>query len=209
MFINYSKIAFRNIKRHKGYAFINIFGLAVGMAVFTIIMLWVYDKFSYDKYHENRDRIYLLGVDFEAGSHMRFPMSMPPIAPLLVQQFPEIKNIVRLARPHPVSVKHKDQLFQEDLVCFADNSLFDIFTFPFISGNPETALTAPYSVVLTETTAQKYFGDEDAIGKMLKIDGDTDYAITGVIKDVPRNSHFRFNMVRSFETLYAQNRQAM
>lgn len=209
MFKSYLKVTFRGIRRHKGYTFINVAGLAIGMAVCILIMLWVLDELSYDRYHENADRIYLLVIDANVGRPLRSPATMAPAAPTMVNDFPEVVNAARIGRLRRMAVAYEDNRFQEDLVGFADHSLFEIFTFPFISGDPASALKTAYSVVITEEMAQKYFGDEDPIGKILTIGGETEYTVTGVVKNVPRNSHLRFNMLRSFETLYAQNRQAM
>ena len=200
---------FQEHKKYKGYSLINIAGLAIGMAVCILIMLWVLDELSYDRYHENADRIYRLILDAEVGSHLRAPVTMPPAGPAMVEEFPEVVKAVRIGRPGRVPVKVEERQFQEDKVGYADHSIFEIFTFPFISGDPQTALKAAYSVVITESMAKKYFGDEDPIGKILRIGGETDYTVTAVVENVPRNSHFTFHMLRSFETLMAQNRQAM
>ena len=209
MFRNYLKIAIRSIIHYKGFSFINIIGLAFGMACCILIMLWIVNEFNFDNFNQHKDRIYRLCVDFEAGNHMVYPMTMPSAAPLLIQEFPEVINAARLEYPRRGSVKYKDEIFQETGVCHGDNSLFEVFSFPFCSGNPETALIEPYTVVISESTAQKYFKKEDPIGKILEINGKNEYTITGVIKDIPDNSHFRFNVMCSYETLYSQNRSAM
>lgn len=204
MFKNYLKIAWRNIKRHKAYSFINISGLAIGMAVCILIIIWVQDELSYDRFHENGDRIYRLTMDIQAGTALHTPLCLTPAAPALSRDFPEIINAVRISRPGRVAVKHKDKVFQEEMVGFAENSIFDIFTFPLVSGDPKSALETAHSVVITESMAKKYFGSEDPLGKILRIGNDQDYAVTGVVKDIPWNSHFTFNMLRSFETLYKE-----
>ncbi len=209
MFKNYLKIAIRNIIRHKGFSFINIAGLAIGMACCILIMLWISNEFSFDKFNQYKDRIYRLCVDFEAGSHMVLPMTMPPAASLLIKEFPEVVNAARLEFPSHGSVKVNDEIFHETGVCHGDNSLFEIFSFPFLTGNSETALIEPYTVVITESVAERYFKKEDPIGKTLEINGKNEYTITGVIKDIPDNSHFRFNIMCSFKTLYSQNRSVM
>ncbi|NQV17300.1 MAG: ABC transporter permease [Armatimonadetes bacterium] len=209
MFRNYIKIAFRNIKRHKAFSFINIAGLAIGMVCCILIMLWVANELSYDKFNQHKDRIYRLCVDFEAGSHMVYPLTMPSAAPLLIKEFPEVVNAARLEYPRRGSVKYKNEVFQETGVCHGDNSLFEVFSFPFLAGDPKTALLEPYTVVITESISRKYFKKEDPLGKTLEINGTDEYTITGVIKDIPDNSHFRFNVMCSYETLYSQNRSAM
>jgi putative ABC transport system permease protein len=148
-------------------------------------------------------------MDARVGSHLFTPVTMAPAAPAMVRDFPEVVNAARITRPRRLSVQYREKKFQEELVGFADNSLFGIFTFPFISGDPKTALQDPFTVVITKDMAKKYFADEDPLGKMLKINGETEYAVTGVVENVPRNSHFRFHMLRSFETLYTENRPGL
>ncbi len=205
MFRNYFKVALRNIKRHAGYSLINVVGLAIGMTCCILILLWVQDELSYDRYHENADRIYRVCIDADLGTQLRAPVSMAPAAPAMISEFPEVVNAARMVRPERVSVKYENRMFQEENVSFADNSIFDIFTFPFISGDRQTALSTPYSVVITEDMAQKYFGDQEPVGKVLRLYdelGEADFTVTGVVKNVPSNSSFSFNMLRSFETLY-------
>ncbi|UCE41521.1 MAG: ABC transporter permease [Candidatus Aminicenantes bacterium] len=203
MFKNYMKIAFRSLKKHKGYSFINISGLAIGMAVCVLIFMWILNELSYDRFHEKADNICRLTLDIEIGSMLHTPVSLTAAGPALVEDFPEVIAAARVDRPRMIFVKYKDKTFQEADVGFAENEVFDIFTFPFISGDPKTALQAPNTVVITESTAQKYFGDEDPIGKILRFNNETDFSVTGVVKDIPHNSHFRFNMLRSFQTLMA------
>ena len=200
MFRNYLKIAFRSIKKHKGYSFINISGLAIGMAVCILILMWVLNELSYDKFHEKADRICRVTMDLEVGSTLHTPVTLTAVGPALVRDFPEVIYSTRMLPPNRVAVKYEDKLFQEARVGYAENAVFDIFTFPFVSGDPKTALEAPYTVVITESMAEKYFGDEDPLGKILRFNNEQDFSVTGVVKDIPSNSHFRFNMLRSFQT---------
>jgi putative ABC transport system permease protein len=209
MFFNYLKVAIRTIRRYKGYSLINMAGLAIGMTVAGLIMLWVFDELSFDRFNINNANIYRVCVDFEAGTHMILALSMPELADAVRDAFPEVENFARLSRPSRAFIRYEDLEFHENLVCYADNSLFEVFTFPFVLGNPQTALLNPYSAVITQEIAKKYFGNKDPIGQNLKIDGVTDYIVRGVVKDVPSNSHFRFHLVLSFETLYSENRQDM
>jgi len=209
MFKNYLKVAFRNIRKQKGYAFINISGLAIGMAACLLIMLWVNDELNFDSFNKNADHIYRLTIDANMGTRMKAPVSPTPAGPAMVQEYPEVLQYARLTRPNRIPVIVGDKEYFEENVAFADNSIFEIFTFPFIEGDSKTALATAYSAVITETTAHKYFGGDNPIGKMIKIDGDSDYAVTGVVEDVPGNSHFSFNVLRSMETQYAENRQVM
>jgi putative ABC transport system permease protein len=208
MFANYLKIAFRNIRKQKGYAFINIAGWAVGMTVCTLILLWVQDELSFDRFHRNADRIYRLTIDARLGTPQSAPVAPTPAAAALAREYPEILKTARLDRPRRAVVKFEDREFQEEGVGAVDNSFFEIFTFPFLSGDPGTALARPYTAVVTESTAKKIFGTASPLGKFLRLDDGKDYAVTGVLKDVPRNSHLTFSVLRSYETLVAENKQA-
>jgi putative ABC transport system permease protein len=209
MFRNYLKVAFRNIKKQKGYAFINISGLAIGMAACLLILLWVYDEMSFDTYHENADRIYRVTIDANLGNHMTAPVAPTPSGPAMVQEYPEVLQSVRLTRPNRSPVKVGDREYFEENVAYADNSIFDVFSFPLVAGDPRTALKTAYTAVLTEDVARKYFGHDQALGKTIKIGGGREYAVTGIAKNVPENSHFRFNILLSMETRYAESRPIM
>jgi putative ABC transport system permease protein len=203
MFKNYMKIAFRSLKKYKGYSFINITGLAIGMAVCMLIFMWILNELSYDRFHEKADRICRTTMDIKIGSTLHTPVTLTAAGPALVEDFPEVITAARVDRPRRVSIRYKDKTYQEADIGFAEHAIFDIFTFPFISGDPKTALEAPNTVVITESMAKKYFGDSDPLGKILRFNNETDFSVTGVVKDVPPNSHFRFNMLRSFQTLMA------
>jgi putative ABC transport system permease protein len=203
MLKNYMKIAFRSLKKHKSYSFINISGLAIGMAVCMLILMWILNELSYDRFHEKADRICRVTMDIEVGSTLHTPVSLTAAGPALVDDFAEVTTAARVDRPRRISVKYKDKIYQEADVGFAENAIFDIFTFAFVSGDPKTALEAPNTVVITESVAEKYFGDSDPLGKILRFNNESDFSVTGVVKDVPPNSHFRFNMLRSFQTLMA------
>jgi len=205
MFLNFLKVSFRKIKRQKGYALINITGLAVGMTISALILMWVMDEISFDRFHKNSGKIHRVYVDLKAGSHMILALSMPELARVLIDEYPEVKNAARISRPGRAPVKFQEKEFYENYVCYADSSLFEVFDFPIIKGNKANPLDAPYSAVITESMVEKYFPDEDPLGKIITIDGREDYAVTAVAADTPSNSHFRFHIVRSFETLYSKN----
>lgn len=205
MIKNYLTVALRTLRKQKGYAFINITGLAIGLAVCSLIMLWVVDELSYDKFHEKGDRICRLILDADIGGVLQSPATMPPAGPTMTSDFPEVENFTRMGRFQDLTVEYGDKIVAESGVGYADATLFEIFSFPFISGDPETALERPNTIVITEEMAQKYFGDEDPIGKFLKIGGEDNYSVTGVIENIPLNSMFRFNMVRSLDTIISQN----
>ncbi|NOR15208.1 MAG: hypothetical protein GQ544_05855, partial [Candidatus Aminicenantes bacterium] len=181
MFKNYLKIAVRNIRKYKSYSFINIFGLATGMACCLLIALFVQDELSYDRYHEKTDRIYRLvdAFDIEGDFSRYFALSSAPFAPALKADFPEVEDAVRLFLGRRRMVTYEDKKFYEDGLIFADASLFNIFTFPLVHGNPDEVLEAPNSLVISERVAQKYFGNVDPINKTLKIN-EQEFLITGI-----------------------------
>jgi len=207
VFINYLKIALRNLKKHKGYSFINIAGLAIGMACCILIILYIYSELNYDRYHENADRIYRLGTNFDVGKmHAKAAVSNHPIGPTLSRDYPEVLNAARIRPFMPrASVEYREKQFFEEKIFYADNSVFDIFSFQMIRGDQKSALVTAYSLVITEDVAKKYFVDEDPVGKILRLNNDSDFTVTGIIQNVPQNSHFTFDMLCSFETLYQHN----
>jgi len=210
MIKNYLKSALRNIKRHKGYAFINIAGLAIGMACCILILMYITTELSYDRYHEKADRIFRLGLDATmGGSTVVIPISNVPSAPALVQGYPEVLDAVRIRTISKRSVKYEDKVFYENGILYADNSVFQVFTFPLIKGDPHTALKRAYTIVLTQETAERYFGSENPLGKVLNYNNQYDFTVTGVMENVPQHSHFTFDMLCSYETLYDLDREAM
>ncbi|UCE21723.1 MAG: ABC transporter permease, partial [Candidatus Aminicenantes bacterium] len=197
MLKNYLKIAFRNIKRHKGYSFINIVGLAIGMACCILILLWVQDELSYDRFHENADDIYRVLQDINFTDHSTtWTITQGPLGPSLKEDFPEIIDATRIT-DRGFRLTYDDKSYDEE-VGMADGSILKMFTFPLVKGDPDTALSDPLSIVLTEKMAAKYFGDEDPIGKTIKADNKWDFQVTGVMKDVPRNSHLEFDFLIPF-----------
>jgi putative ABC transport system permease protein len=202
MFKNYLKIAFRNMQRQKAYSTINIFGLAIGLACCILMFLYVDDELSYDHFHKNNDRIVRIGYEGEFGRTARTPHIL---APTLLQSCPEVENTVRIkALDRPV-VLHGDEKFYEERFYYTDPSIFEVFSFPFIIGNSQKALSSPYSLVLTQETAQRYFGDRNPLGETLDVVGLGRFTITGIAENVPHNSHFRFNFLTSYQTLESQD----
>ncbi|MBX7153047.1 ABC transporter permease [bacterium] len=202
MIQNYLKIAFRNLIKHKSYSLINISGLAVGITCCMLIMLFVIDELSYDRFHEGASRIYRANLKARLNSKdMQMAMTPAPMAEELVKIFPEIESSTRLKRSGNFTVRYGEKVFNEKKFYFGDPSVFDVFSFTMIFGDPKTALTEPNSVVLTEETAQKYFGDENPVGKILRMDGRNDYKVTGVMKNIPHNSHVHFDLLASMSTL--------
>ena len=215
MFSSYFKIAFRNIRRHKVYSIINIVGLAVGMACAIFILMWVQYEFSFDRYHENAARIYRLTSNFNFGTFKGpYAVSNHPAGPTLQRDYPEVEKAVRFHAVWGQSlVQHKDKKNFEHGLFYADDTVFDVFSFPLIKGDSKSALTTAYSVVITEDMAKKYFDSEDPIGQTIKIsniehsnlENESNFRVTGVLKNVQSNSHFSFNMLLSFETIYHDN----
>ncbi len=202
MFKNYMKIALRNIRRHKGYSFINIFGLAVGIACCILIFLWVQDEFSYDKFHENGDNLYLVGTHQRLGARTAISSGTPPaLGPAFKEEYPEIVNSVRFCNgPHALIFAYGEKRLRE-YVEAVDGALLEMFTFPLLQGNPRTALSKPYSLVMTERMAQKYFNTEDALGKIIRVENKYDFEVTGVLKNLPRHSFLQFDCLVPIEFL--------
>jgi len=204
---NHLKLALRHMWKNRTYVFINTLGLAAGIAFFIMISLFVIHELSYDKFHEKKDRIYRLILDGKIGEQEILGAFTPiPMAAAFKEEIPEIIDAVRMDNWGQTVIRYEDKTFIEDHFALADSTFFNIFTIPLIKGNPQEVLNAPHKVVLTESAAKKYFGDEDPIGKMLMIGTDTThYAVTGVCRDVPVNSHFEFNMLGSFLTHWRIN----
>ena len=207
MFNNYLTIGIRLLLRYKGYSLINVLGLAIGIAGCVLIVLYVHDELSYDQYHQNKDRTYRLAVSETAEGRLDVWAKSPPAwGPALAQEYPEIEAITRI-RP-PASrwlIRYGEKRFYEANFVFADSTVFDIFTMPLVQGNARTALTEPHSVVLSESMAQKYFGDENPIGKVITGDDKYEFSVTGIMRDLPDNSHFHFDFLASYASL-APNR---
>ena len=203
MFKNYITITWRNLVRNKINSSINIIGFAIGIACTILILLWVTDELSYDQYHEKADRIHRVTMK-STNTNIQFARIGSAWAPVLQNEFPEIINTVRFYKEQP-NIKYENKSFDEERFFFTDASVFDIFSFPLVKGNPQTALQEPFSIVITEEMAAKYFDNEDAIGKILSVNIDEDHCldfqITGILKNIPRNSHFKFDFLSSFESL--------
>ena len=197
MIKNYLKVAVRNITRHKGYSFINIAGLAIGMACCILILLWVRDELSFDRFHEKAGDIFRVIQDINFADHSTtWAITQGPLGPSLRDDFPEIVNMVRYTG-RSMRLTHEDKTFDE-VLGMADESIFDVFTFPLLRGDPATVLADPLSLVLTEEMARKYFGEQDPIGKILNADDQFDFKVTGILQEVPRNSHIRFDFLVPF-----------
>ncbi len=206
MFKNYLKVAFRNLWKNKAFSAINIIGLSAGIAVCLLIVLYVVDELRYDKYNENADRIYRIDSDISFnGSQFTSTTTPEPMAPTLLNDYPQVLQIVRISNVGDLLVKKDNQNIQNHNAVFADSTFFKVFTLPMIQGNASTALSEPNSIVIDETAAKRYFNSTDVIGKTLHVNNSVDCKITGVIKDIPQNSHFHFSFIRPMRDTYRGN----
>ncbi len=203
MFRNYLTVGIRNLLRYKGYSSINVLGLAIGIACCILILLYVQDELSYDRYHEKHDRIYRLAESATiAGRPIEAAVTPPPWAPVLAEEYPEIEQITRLKPPGSRwLIRYKENRFYERYFVFVDSSAFDIFTIPLVQGNPKTVLSEPNTVVLSESMADKYFGNENPVGKVITGDDLYEFTVTGIMEDMPGNSHFHFDFLASYASL--------
>ncbi|MCH8961393.1 MAG: ABC transporter permease, partial [Bacteroidetes bacterium] len=195
MLKNYLKIALRNLRRYKGYTAINVTGLAVGTACCLLIMLYVRDELSYDRHHDNAERI----VRVLVGEEQTFTPTV--VGPLFTREFPEVETAARLyplGMFRPIVVRYGERAFEESRFFYADSTVFDVFTLPFVAGTPQNALTRPETLVLTASTARKYFGAENPVGQIVQVGSGVDYEVTGVIEDLPSTSHVQFDVLGSF-----------
>ena len=202
MIKNYFIIAIRNLNKYRFYSIINIFGLTLGLTSCLVILLFVRFELSYDKYNVNADRIYRVDWDLLLSGINSYKAAVtPPVAEAMIRDYPEVEAATRFRYLGAFHFKREVENIVEWRVVYADNDMFKIFTIPFIAGDPATALKDPYSMVISEKCAAQFFPDEDALGKTLIRDNQDVYKITGIIKDIPDNSHFHYRMFLSMEGL--------
>ncbi|MEP2669429.1 MAG: ABC transporter permease [Cyclobacteriaceae bacterium] len=198
---NFIKVALRNIIKSRPHSYINLIGLAIGLASVIMISVYVFSELSYDKFHTDNQRIYRVLNQFVRGDvELTYPQAPPALAPALTNSFPEIELATRLRYADRPLIQYGDATYYEDHVFYADSSFFKIFDFELVRGNRTKALNQPNSVVMSEAIAKKYFGDNDPINKIILMDGVGPLQVTGIVKDVPHNSHFYFEMLISFQT---------
>ncbi|HEY4327775.1 MAG TPA: ABC transporter permease [Mucilaginibacter sp.] len=202
MLKTYFKIAYRNLIRHKAYSIINISGLAIGMAASILILLWVQNELSYDRFHKNADQIYRVTCDASGFKAAVNPAGMPAG---LKAQMPVIKNTVRFSHLTTVLFEAGNRKFVEKNVFYTDPSFMDVFSFPLVKGDRSTALKNVDGVLITEDMAKKYFGEENAIGKTLRKDNGDNVVVTGVLANIPSNSHIRFDFILPMASLARYN----
>ena len=180
MLRNYLTVAFRNLWKHKFYSLINILGLALGLACFLFIFLFIRDELSYDQYHEKADRIYRVNFDGHAFEQdLNFAVVGAPFGPTVLEAYPEVEQQCRFRSYGSYAVRYEDKSYLEEDWIFVDSTFFDVFSFDLVEGNPKTALVEPNTIVITERMAEKYFGTEDPIGKTLTADNDQLFRVTG------------------------------
>lgn len=214
MFKEYSKTTLRNTIRNKGHSFINITGLAIGMACSILIFLYIFFELSYDKYHKKADQIYRVVENFKIKDRLyKSPILPGPLATLMQEEIPEVENTVRIYSGknwgESALISYKDKRFHTDRFIYADSSLFKMFTFRFIKGNPAAVFSELQSVVITKKMADKYFASEDPIGKTISYKEKYEFKITGVIEDIPPNSHFRFDFVAPLKNYFVIRSEQM
>ena len=201
MFKNHIKIFYRNLLRYKGYSFINIMGLAIGIASTILILLWIQDELSYDRFHEKANRTYRICSHIKVGNTLINQTQTPAILPItLKHDFPEVEQTVKMGFPINVSGQYEEKIFMESNILPADSTFFDVFSFNLILGDKKNALNKPSTIVITEETAQRYFGNEDPIGKVITLEDEYEDNVTGVVENIPRNSQFHFDMLLSMVT---------
>ncbi len=204
MIRSYFKIAFRNLMKYRFISFINLFGLAIGLTCCMLILAFILNELSYDKYNTNANRIYRVTRSFnnqDGSISLNLSTIAPAFGPYLTNDFPEIEKMTRLLKNGITSFRYKENLFNENDVYFADDNLFDVFTLKVKEGNPKTALSDPFTVMLSEDMARRYFGTEDPMNKSIRAFNQFNLKVTGVYKDFPSNSHMHPDALISFATL--------
>ena len=203
MFFSYIKTAFRNLKKYKGYSIINITGLAVGIACCILILMWVRDEMSYDGFHVKSDRLFRVVEEqiYRGGELFPVAVTPAPLGPALKDEIPEIADTCRFTNAPRFLVRYGDKRFYESGLGMADPSFFTMFSFRLIKGDPETVFTQLNSLVISEAIVEKYFGAEDPIGKVFRLENRFDLIVAGVMENIPTNSHLQFDFVMPFKLL--------
>ena len=213
MLKNNLKLAFRNLWKNKFQSFILVFGLALGLMVVFFIGQYIHSERSYDAFHSKADRIYRVPLSFYKNGELESleAMNVAPTAPALKAEFPEVEQYVRFSPEYGrVVFKHQATQLEAETVYYTDSTLFEVFDFPLIEGNPTTCLKRPFTAILPKSTAERYFGAaetwlESPIGKTIKMNGAYDFEITGLLEDIPENSHMQFDALLSFSSFATVN----
>jgi putative ABC transport system permease protein len=203
MLRNYFKVAFRNLWKNKTYSFINIVGLAIGLSCFLLILLYVLDELSFDRYNQKADQTYRINADLRfGGSDLHLPVTSDMMGEVLKKDYPQVEQYTRIYTSNGNKLIRKgNEYINEINVAHVDSTFFDVFTLPALAGDTKTALNQPNTVVISESTAKKYFGTTDVIGKTIETNDKVNYKITAVIKDIPNNSHFHFDFLFSMKNV--------
>jgi len=202
MIKNYLKVALRNIRRHKGFSFINIAGLAIGLACCLLITIWVLDELSYDNFHENAENLYRVEEDQQYSERIFYVYVTPyPLGPALKTEIADIIDATRVVWTGGVLFKYEDHTFFEDNGRAVDPSFLKMFTYPLVKGDKNTALDSPFSAVLSEDLAEKYFGEDDPIGKVITLNNKYEFTVTGVLKNIPHNTYLQFDFLVPYEIM--------
>ena len=195
MLKNYLRVATRNLRRHLGYTVLNVVGLAVGIACCLFLLLYVQDELSYDRFHEGAEHVFRVSAVFD---EREIALTPPMVAELLATELPAVKASTRI-NPGGGLIRVGEDVFEQQSVFFADASVFEVLTHPFRIGDAATALDRPDTIVLTETTAKRYFGDSNPIGQTITYRDRDELEVTGVIEDVPTNAHYSFDAVAALD----------
>ncbi|GMN07973.1 ABC transporter permease [Croceitalea sp. MTPC5] len=198
MFKNYLKIAWRNLNKNKSFSILNILGLSIGMACSILILLWVQNEVSYDQFHTDADRTYRFIVN---SGDFKTAVSSAGMGPDLMDELSEIESVVRTTKFQKVLFHVNDKVYEEGQFMYVDDNFLSFFDFPLLQGEAVSALENPNTIVLTQTMAQKYFGDDNALGKTIKLNNNKNLKVTGVLKDLPSNSHFKFDFIAPTSTI--------
>ncbi|MFP4290001.1 MAG: ABC transporter permease [Cyclobacteriaceae bacterium] len=202
MIKNYITIALRNLSKQRFYTLLNVLGLSIGITCFVLITLYVVDELSYDRFHHHADRTYRVILKGRvSGQEIDVAVTCPPMAQGMINEYPEVADATRLYKLQSEVTRYEDIVYTETEVFFADSNFFDVFNYELIAGDPASALKEPNTLVLTEETAKKYFGNESALGKMVTVgDLNATYEVTGIVKDPPHNAHFHFDVLYSMNS---------
>lgn len=204
MLRNYLKVAWRNLTRQKAFSVINILGLSIGMACTVLIALWVRDELSYDKFHPDYERIYRITASLEE-MQVTAAVTPAPIASAIKAEIPGISETVRVSSLNSDLLEVGDLRFEEKRIMFADSTFFELFSYPLLEGDGRTALDNPDGVILTQSMAIKYFGNQSALGKTLRKNHKDDLVVTGVLYDIPSNGHLQFDFIQPMANLARTN----
>ena len=202
MLKNYFNTAIRNLFRNKVYAFINISGLALGISCCLLISLYVYDEMNFDNFHAGKDRLYRVAADLYLNNEKTTTgLTSLAVGPSLEEDFPEVEAAVRMmSMGNKITIRYEDKMFYEEGLFLTDSTYFKVFSFDLLAGHPDQVLTRPKTIVLTKTLADKYFGHEEAVGKVILINN-KEYEVVGVMQDPPSNTDLQFKGLASINSL--------